>query len=140
MAGKRSCLVRLTGTRMSQTRDVNSYPDGYRVLSSSELRSSFKMKKKLIRSCDSVKRYFFVSHTHFRALTDCFFARLSFFSLNNCTFYQNCAVDYSIHLQSSDLCSMLYALHAIVIAYIHPVLYTALHTIALQASYKDSYT
>lgn len=102
--------------------------------------SSFKMKKKLIRSCDSVKRYFFVSHTHFRALTDCFFARLSFFSLNNCTFYQNCAVDYSIHLQSSDLCSMLYALHAIVIAYIHPVLYTALHTIALQASYKDSYT
>ncbi|XP_077062651.1 vacuolar protein sorting-associated protein 37D [Siphateles boraxobius] len=47
MAGKRSCLVRLTGTRMSQTRDVNSYPDGYRVLSSSELRELLQDEEKM---------------------------------------------------------------------------------------------
>jgi len=47
MAGKRSCLVRLTGTRMSQTRDVNSYPDGYRVLNSSELRELLQDEEKI---------------------------------------------------------------------------------------------
>uniref|UniRef100_A0A672QW36 PRKR-interacting protein 1 homolog n=1 Tax=Sinocyclocheilus grahami TaxID=75366 RepID=A0A672QW36_SINGR len=47
MAGKRSCLVRLTGTRMSQKRDVNSYPDGYRVLNSSELRELLQDEEKM---------------------------------------------------------------------------------------------
>ncbi|XP_016413408.1 vacuolar protein sorting-associated protein 37D-like [Sinocyclocheilus rhinocerous] len=47
MAGKRSCLVRLTGTGMSQKRDVNSYPDGYRVLNSSELRELVQDEEKM---------------------------------------------------------------------------------------------
>jgi len=39
--------VRLKGTRMSQTRDVNSYPDGYRVLNSSELRELLQDEEKI---------------------------------------------------------------------------------------------
>ncbi|XP_051524510.1 vacuolar protein sorting-associated protein 37D [Myxocyprinus asiaticus] len=47
MAGKRSCLVRLTGTRMSQKRDLNSYPDGYRALNTSELQELLQDQDKM---------------------------------------------------------------------------------------------
>lgn len=47
MADKRSCLVRLTGTRMSQKSDANSYPDGYRVLNSCELRELLQDEDKM---------------------------------------------------------------------------------------------
>ncbi|XP_056602348.1 vacuolar protein sorting-associated protein 37D [Triplophysa dalaica] len=47
MAGKRNCLVRISGTGMSQKRDVNSYPDGYRVLNTSELRELLQDEDKM---------------------------------------------------------------------------------------------
>ncbi|XP_065140315.1 vacuolar protein sorting-associated protein 37D [Paramisgurnus dabryanus] len=47
MAGKRTCLVRITGTGMSQKKDVNSYPDGYRVLNTSELRELLQDEDKM---------------------------------------------------------------------------------------------
>lgn len=92
MAGKRSCLVRLTGTRMSQKRDVNSYPDGYRVLNSSELRELLQDEEKMnqiVRLSEKV----FLRFTHtFYTSYRLFLCMLVIFSLNNwCTtwsFYQ----------------------------------------------------
>lgn len=39
--------MRITGTGMSQKRDVNSYPDGYRVLNTSELRELLQDEDKM---------------------------------------------------------------------------------------------
>lgn len=39
--------MRIAGTGMSQKRDVNSYPDGYRVLNTSELRELLQDEDKM---------------------------------------------------------------------------------------------
>lgn len=117
MAGKRSCLVRLTGTRMSQKRDVNSYPDGYRVLNSSELQELLQDEEKMNQIVLLSEKVFLPTTHTVWTINRLFLCMLVIFLWSTVVLviWTNCAVDYSIHILdwSCDLCSVLYALHDI---------------------------